>query len=545
MCFRRSCRVPFRFVRGLCYVASSCRGLAFAFGEGNAKLIDAVFKCAFDGVSATMKDAEHGVIHAQHVGGETGHSTGDGGGHQIVQQESSNSSCLPIVTNQEGGIGEVGAAVIDVASDRYQLGVFAGVGQDHQGHIGVVINAQEFLKLFMGHGFYHAEEAGVDRFGREFVKEIAEQRFVGQFEGSHEHAGGGVKGRRVLQFIGIARGLDVRLNLIRVDEVAGFRLRQQPGSKFGMGDLNEGHRTLANGFSVQESGAILCHYVVHVAAAGDDAGALFEVGDNARERLVVGGGRESDDRFAALGARRAAGEIHLSADAAVKHRAQGVGADLTGEVDFNGGVDGNHLVVFGDDEGIIDVIRGVTFNQRVVVHEIVELSRTHDETHHDLAGVQGLLGVGNHAFLDQGNQTVAEHFRVDAEVLKVGEIVKNCVGDRADAELQSCAVLNEKGDVVGDLAGEIVGLALFCFKNRAIARYEHVDVPDVNEAIAEYAGHLCVDFGDDDFRGFSGGFNDVGGYAVTAIPVAIRRADGNEGDVKDDAAGSKKGGDFG
>ena len=73
-----------------------------------------------------------------------------------------------------------------------------------------------------------------------------------------------------------------------------------------------------------------------------------------------------------LRSRGAADEVHLAADARVEQRAQRVGADLAGQVDLDGRVDGDHALVLGDDEGVVGVVGRVELDDRVVVDEVVE-----------------------------------------------------------------------------------------------------------------------------------------------------------------------------
>ena len=62
---------------------------------------------------------------------------------------------------------------------------------------------------------------------------------------------------------------------------------------------------------------------------------------DARHRATLRRGREGDDRLASLSQGSATHEVHLPAHAAVDAVLDRVGAHLAGEVDFQGGVDGN------------------------------------------------------------------------------------------------------------------------------------------------------------------------------------------------------------
>ncbi len=124
---------------------------------------------------------------------------------------------------------------------------------------------------------------------------------------------------------------------------------------------------------------------------------------------------------AAGGAAGAAVEVDLAADARVEPGAQRVGADLAGQVDLQGRVDGHHLVLLADDERVVDVLGGVEGEERVVVDVVVQPPGAHAEAGDDLAPVDGLLGSGDDPGLDQVDDGVGEHLGVDAQVLLVLE----------------------------------------------------------------------------------------------------------------------------
>ncbi len=48
-----------------------------------------------------------------------------------------------------------------------------------------------------------------------------------------------------------------------------------------MGDLDQGHSPFTNVFPVKVSGSVLGDHVVYIATAGDHAGSLLEIGDDA------------------------------------------------------------------------------------------------------------------------------------------------------------------------------------------------------------------------------------------------------------------------
>ena len=157
-------------------------------------------------------------------------------------------------------------------------------------------------------------------------------------------------------------------------------------------------------------------YILHAGTCGDDAGTLAKISYDARDGPALRGGRQRDDGFAAAGFGRAAVEIHLPADAGEEFRADGVGADLAGQVNFQRGVDGHHFVLLADDGRVVDVFGRMKREQRIVVHVIVNLLRAEAEAGDDFAVVNRLAFAGDGAALDEFDEIVGDHFGVDAEV---------------------------------------------------------------------------------------------------------------------------------
>ncbi len=123
-----------------------------------------------------------------------------------------------------------------------------------------------------------------------------------------------------------------------------------------MRDRDQRHGPLAHVDPVQVDRPILGNHPMYVAARGDHAGPVVEPRHNPRDRPARPGRGHGHDRLAAATARRAADEVHLPADAAVEPEPDRVGADLPGQVDLQTAIDGDHVVVLGDDERVIGVI---------------------------------------------------------------------------------------------------------------------------------------------------------------------------------------------
>ena len=123
---------------------------------------------------------------------------------------------------------------------------------------------------------------------------------------------------------------------------------------------------------------------VDVVAGRDDACAWRQYGGDLRDAFV-GHRRHGNDGLAALRQRCAVYEVDLSADTRIELRAQRVRAYLAGNVDLQRRIDGRHAVVLRDDVGIVGVAHVHHQYGRVVVDEVVDALRTHQERRDHLA----------------------------------------------------------------------------------------------------------------------------------------------------------------
>ena len=295
------------------------------------------------------------------------------------------------------------------------------------------------------------------------------------------------------QFLGPDDELAFDLRQLRAQVFRLDGLAEQLGAEFRVGDGDQRQRPFLHALAVQVGDAVLGDDVVHVAARGDHAGAGREARHDARDRAVLGRRGQGDDRLAARRAGRAAVEVDLPADAGVESRAERVGADLAGEVDLQRGVDRHHLVLLADDERVVDVLGRVEGEQRVVVDVVVEPLGAHAEAGDDLAAVERLAAAGDHARLDQVDDAVGDHLGVDAQVLLVLEELQHRLRDAADAELDGRAVLDQRGDVLADLArclASRLGRRALSMSG-ASAGHQDVEVVDVEEAVAQRARHVA------------------------------------------------------
>jgi hypothetical protein len=188
---------------------------------------------------------------------------------------------------------------------------------------------------------------------------------------------------------------------------------------------------------------------VHARARRDHTGALAEVGHDARCRPAQGRGGQGDDGLAAAQLGRAAVKVRLTADTREELRADGIGAHLAGQIHFQGRVHSHHFVLPANDERVVDVFRWVEREEGIVVNVIVEPLCSQSETGHDLALVSRLACPGDRAGLNQVNDAVGDHFRVDAEILFAFEEAEERLWNSPNAELHRATVFHQSGRAMG------------------------------------------------------------------------------------------------
>ena len=185
------------------------------------------------------------------------------------------------------------------------------------------------------------------------------------------------------------------------------------------------------------------------------------------------------------------------------------------------------------------------FDHRVVVHEIIQALRSHQKAGDNLARMQGLpLTVDNPA-LDQANHFVREHLAVDAEVVFVAEEFQHGIGDAADSHLQGRTVFDQTRAVLGDPVLPFRDFTHAVLGQRVGDGHHVRQLGDMDEAVAEGAGHAVVDFRDDDPGGFCGGLGDAHLDAEAAEPMGIGRTYMDQRHVERENAAPEKARNFG
>ncbi len=260
-----------------------------------------------------------------------------------------------------------------------------------------------------------------------------------------------------------------------------------------------------------------------VSARGHDPRAGLERRDNARDRPVGGSRRHRDDRLPAWRERGATHEVHLAADARIDAEADRVRADLARQVEFERRVDRHDLWVLPDERRVVRAIARMELNGRVVVHELEQASRSGDETGDGPSPMDVLQFVRHHAGLDQIDDTVREHLRVDAELVLAEQAPQRGVRNRADPHLQRRAIGDQGRHLFADGVLDRRRRDRLEHVQRAVRMDERVKAIEGDERVAEGARHLLVDLRDQMASRVRGRKRRVDRGAERAVAVPVRR----------------------
>ena len=152
-------------------------------------------------------------------------------------------------------------------------------------------------------------------------------------------------------------------------------------------------------------------------------------------------------------------EILVPADPGDLATVDAVRHHLAVEVEAQRAVDGDQLLVVGDQVRVVDHLDGQEGDIGVVVQPLVEVGGTEGEGGDRHPVEDPLVGVGHLARQMQAHHAVGEHLAVDpiAPAGPGGQLVGHDVGDRADPDLEGGPVGDEAHGHVGDGVVDLVG----------------------------------------------------------------------------------------
>ncbi|KOX89180.1 hypothetical protein BVI061214_00334 [Thermus aquaticus] len=248
--------------------------------------------------------------------------------------------------------------------------------------------------------------------------------------------------------------------------------------------------------------------------------------------MPFGRGGEGDDGLSPLAPGRPPDEVQLAAEAGVDAGADGVRHHLAGQVHLYGGVDGHHLAVLGDDEGVVDVVRRVELKEGVVVDEAVKPFRAQDEGAHDLARVEGLPATRDEPLFQGLHHPVGDHLRVDAQVPAALEAGQDGVGDGPDAHLQGGPVLYEACHVFPDAPFHLPEPLPPQLGQGVVHLHDGGEAGDVDEGVPQGSRHPGIHHGDDDGGHLQGRLGGDDLHAQGAEAVLVGRGDLDDSGVQ-------------
>ena len=157
------------------------------------------------------------------------------------------------------------------------------------------------------------------------------------------------------------------------------------------------------------------------------------------------------------------------------------------------------LCVSANDRRVVGVVDRMHVDHRVVVDPVVEPLAAHQEGGDDLARMERLGGAGDDPRLDQVEQAIGEHLRMDSEVALVIHGRQGSVGDAADAQLQRGAVLDQISDVLADASLGWTDRRSSVRDERMVRRHGAVDLVHMDKTVAQRSRHARIDLRDDRF----------------------------------------------
>ena len=131
---------------------------------------------------------------------------------------------------------------------------------------------------------------------------------------------------------------------------------------------------------------------------------------------------------------------------------------------------------------------------------------------------------GDHAGLDEVDDRVGEHLRVNPEILLFLQELQHRLGDPADSQFQGTPVLHQRRDEFADLPRDLVRLGRLELDHRRVGRDQDVQIVHTEETVAEGARHLRVDLRDDEAGVLGRALDDVDRDAQAAHARARRAA---------------------
>ena len=286
---------------------------------------------------------------------------------------------------------------------------------------------------------------------------------------------------------------------------------------------------LLHGAGTQLSDAVLGDdHVGQVTGHGHD-GAGIQDGSDSGDGALLGSGDLAQHSTAALGVISAVSIVGSAAGAGPLGVANGLSSNLTGQVDLQGSVDGNHVILLCDDHGVVGVTAAAHHDTGMVVQIVIGEVVSDDESTNGPALIQVLITVGDNALLDHVSHGSADLLGVDAQVVTVHQVEADGVGDAAEAQLDAVAVVNHLSSVACDSLLSLADGGILQLVQIQIGLDDHVSHSHGQSAVAGQVGDAGVNLEDDLVSGVEGLHLplQVAGHAAVAVLVHAGHAHDN------------------
>ncbi len=196
--------------------------------------------------------------------------------------------------------------------------------------------------------------------------------------------------------------------LIPVNQSALSRLFNEAGPEIRISNSDEFHGPLPDIFPMQIGDAVFRDHIVDVSPDQGCPRPLPEERYYPGNSAVVRRGWDGQDCPAVAGQHCPAHEVRLTADSAVEGPAQRLRRSLTGQINFQAGIDGRHVFVLGNNQGIVRIVDGFELNKGIIIDIFICFTFPHAEGGNRLSPVDRLAGVVDYSFFHQLDNTVGQ-----------------------------------------------------------------------------------------------------------------------------------------
>ncbi len=206
----------------------------------------------------------------------------------------------------------------------------------------------------------------------------------------------------------------------------------------------------------------------------------------------------------------------------------GLGRNLAGQIDGFGHIHGDQAVVARDDERIVDVIRRMELDGRIVVQKLVQVLVSQSGRGHHLAFVEPFFAIVDHAGGVKVHHVVGQKLGVEPQIVLLRQRLHGRLAGRVQTDLQGRPVLDETRDLATDLDGDLRLRGRLDRQQILLVLHDDVHIVDMDEALPHHPRHARIDLSDHQVGRVGRGTRDVHGNPQAHPAEIVRRADLDE-----------------